>query len=423
MPIKIFYAWQSDRPNNLNRGLIRRALDDAVRQIASDLDINDADRPDIQVDQDTQGVPGSPDIAQTILRKIDECDIFVADLTFIPSAEGDRETPNPNVLFEYGYALKGLSESRMVPIFNSAFGDPDDLPFDLRQKRCVTYSVSNDGDDKGAREERRVARDELISKLKTQVQTIINNLKEQEGEPEVDEYSPVEFPVRKSSFLSYPEDLGVTHSIEPEEDGRRVQVEVGPCLFLRLMPTALVPELSFVDAQGIVQYDLKPLAHWRETGCELVRNRYGAAACNVSSDDDKALTFSQLFRSGEIWGIDYFHAARKGTFHGKTVPVIDIAIAEKIFVKGLRNYLDVAKNQLRLPLPLNFIVGLDVVAGIRLYHSQNKVPFLGSLVSNEIIEPGEVDNYDIDVFDLLLPFFKRVFDDAGEIRPNVKGPV
>lgn len=42
---------------------------------------------DLEIDQDTQGVPGSPPIAETILAKIDVADIFVADLTFANEAE------------------------------------------------------------------------------------------------------------------------------------------------------------------------------------------------------------------------------------------------------------------------------------------------------------------------------------------------
>lgn len=48
MPITIFYSWQSDLPNNLNRGLIRHALDDAVGKINADLAVEDA----IRIDQD-----------------------------------------------------------------------------------------------------------------------------------------------------------------------------------------------------------------------------------------------------------------------------------------------------------------------------------------------------------------------------------
>jgi hypothetical protein len=33
----IFYAWQSDRPNRINRGLIKEALEDAIGRVNADL--------------------------------------------------------------------------------------------------------------------------------------------------------------------------------------------------------------------------------------------------------------------------------------------------------------------------------------------------------------------------------------------------
>ena len=61
MSSSVFYSWQSDLANTLNRGLIRKALDDAIRAINYDVDVEEA----IRVDQDTQGVSGSPPIGST----------------------------------------------------------------------------------------------------------------------------------------------------------------------------------------------------------------------------------------------------------------------------------------------------------------------------------------------------------------------
>ena len=113
MSFKIFYAWQSDRPNNLCRGLIRRALEDAVKELEAATDIQDAERDGIEIDSDTLNIPGSPPVAETIFEKIRESNVFVADLTpidlIVPEDDdaGHRRQPppNPNVMLEYGYAL------------------------------------------------------------------------------------------------------------------------------------------------------------------------------------------------------------------------------------------------------------------------------------------------------------------------------
>jgi hypothetical protein len=54
--------------------------------------------------------------------------------------------PNPNVLIELGYALKALGHASIIMVMNTAFGPLENLPFDLRQKRAVTYSLREGAD-------------------------------------------------------------------------------------------------------------------------------------------------------------------------------------------------------------------------------------------------------------------------------------
>jgi hypothetical protein len=101
MICRVFYSWQSDLPKNTNRGFIEQALESAAKSIRND----DSIRVEPVVDRDTAGAPGAPDIAQTILNKIDQSNVFVCDVSII-DRERPRPTPNPNVLIELGYALK-----------------------------------------------------------------------------------------------------------------------------------------------------------------------------------------------------------------------------------------------------------------------------------------------------------------------------
>ena len=85
-----------------------RALERAVGKIGEDTKLEEAVR-DLEVDCDTKGVPGSPPIVDTIFRKIDAATVFVPDLTFVGTRpDGRPSPPNPNVLIEYGWALKSL---------------------------------------------------------------------------------------------------------------------------------------------------------------------------------------------------------------------------------------------------------------------------------------------------------------------------
>ena len=161
--VKIFYSWQSDLPNSTNRGFIQRALERAAQSIGNDPAI--AVEP--VVDRDTTGVPGSPDIADTIFEKIDSCQVFVCDVSIINPNDSQRPTPNPNVLLELGFALKRLGWSYIIMIFNSAFSPIEGLPFDLRTKRVTVYSVQEDDSDKAEKRHR------LESQLETALQQIL----------------------------------------------------------------------------------------------------------------------------------------------------------------------------------------------------------------------------------------------------------
>lgn len=165
MPKKvIFYSWQSDLPNATNRGFIERALEQALAASSTHRD----SELDPVIDRDTLGVPGAPDIAAVIFAKIENADVFVADISLIPSEGQRRPTPNPNVLIELGYALKALGPEKVVLVFNEAFGRLDQLPFDLQRKRVITYSAAEESENRAA--ERKV----LVSKLRVQIDTVLD---------------------------------------------------------------------------------------------------------------------------------------------------------------------------------------------------------------------------------------------------------
>ena len=134
---RIFYSWQSDLPGNENRYFIKGCIDNAAKHAKEILAI-DAER-----DEATNGVPGSPDIVTTILDKIDNSDLFIADVSicYRCDREPQKHSPNPNVMFELGYALNTLGWDRIICIWNTDFGD--ELPFDISHNRMLKYSLKN----------------------------------------------------------------------------------------------------------------------------------------------------------------------------------------------------------------------------------------------------------------------------------------
>lgn len=137
---EVFYSWQSDLPNRTNRGFVREALDRAAKQISAAPDVTEP----VRVVSDTEGVPGSPNIVAAILNKIDSVRGMVADVSIVTGQEGGRPSPNPNVMFEVGYAAKSIGWSRIILVANTATGALEDLPFDFRGHRVVPYAFPDD---------------------------------------------------------------------------------------------------------------------------------------------------------------------------------------------------------------------------------------------------------------------------------------
>lgn len=148
MEKKIFYSWQSDLPNSTNRGFIQACLEEAIKELKNDQEL----QLEIALDRDTDGVPGSPDIGQTIFSKIDLAAVFVSDVSII-QIDSKRPSPNPNVLLELGYAFKNIGSAGIIMVMNTNFGKPELLPFDLKQKRIITYNVP-EGADKSSEKKR-----------------------------------------------------------------------------------------------------------------------------------------------------------------------------------------------------------------------------------------------------------------------------
>jgi len=161
----VFYSWQSDLPNSVNRGMIGDSLDRAVKAIVAD----DSIVVDLVVDRDTQSVPGAPDIAATIFEKIEHAAIFVADVSIVHRGDG-RAFPNPNVLIELGYALRALGDAHVIIVMNTAFGRPEELPFDLRRKRVLQYHLPDSTNDKPSQ------RNQLAKSLEVGIRQILPRL-------------------------------------------------------------------------------------------------------------------------------------------------------------------------------------------------------------------------------------------------------
>ena len=175
----VFYSWQSDLGET--RNVIEAALEKAIRRLNRDLPAEEA----LGLDQDTRGIAGWPEITSALFDKIDQCEVFVADITPINGPNSDfRITPNPNVLLELGYALAtGFGRTRIICVINTHYlpnGDLRELPFDLRGSRPVQFTLeapTDRGVESGQEDPTRIrARADLAARLEEALATVMKAL-------------------------------------------------------------------------------------------------------------------------------------------------------------------------------------------------------------------------------------------------------
>lgn len=160
----IFYSWQSDLPNRLNRGLVERALEKAVKALGNEIPI------ELVIDQDLRDTPGSEIIADGIQQKIRNALAVVADLSIVARREDGGGLPNGCVSIEWGWAEQALGSGALVGVMNTAFGTASDLPIDIRQRLVRCFYSAADGDSAEAlAEARRALAERLATELRATV--------------------------------------------------------------------------------------------------------------------------------------------------------------------------------------------------------------------------------------------------------------
>lgn len=305
MPTTVFFSWQSDRPG---RNFIDKALREAIDRISQDLKIDEAVREGISLDRDTQDVPGSPSIFDTILKKIDRAAVFVADLTFVgTSLDGDL-LPNPNVLLEYGYALKSLGDARIVAVMNDVHGDPSSLPFDLKTKRFpVTYTLADDADP----QTRSKVREALSRDLEKALRVILGSQEFLASQPKPPTPPPREDRkprLGEARFRSNDEPLGTYQDpvalLIGSTERQRIYLADGPAMWLRVA-TEYAPErnANVTEIAGQLQsLAVLPLFDLRTTTGQVLAS--DGSAYFKTIDEKKTPQTVFAFTDAEVWAID-----------------------------------------------------------------------------------------------------------------------
>lgn len=404
---KVFYSWQSDTPSKTGRNLVRKALLEAIKQLeAEHADVEEADRSEVVLDSDTQGVSGSPPIVETIFGKIDAAAVFVADLTFVGLRSNGKPTPNPNVAIEYGYALKSLSHARIVGVMNDAYGPPtrETLPFDLGHLRFpITYNCPENADE----DARSAARSKLATALKPALRGILA-LAEATAPPPRVPYASI-YPASSARFRHDGEPAGVFSGVP-----RQVSVADGPAFWLRLLPTVALPDDLMQSDIRRELFDAGTDPVWSlnddlDRGAARPFNGPDGQGFASSSDEGGAVTrLVYVFKSGEVWSLD-LDAMRYQSDR--------VAFSPPNFVAALQRLGDLLKR-LGVPGPYRWIAGADGLANRRIfvmarpYAPGHPKPCL----ADSVVREGTYSGNKADAERSIEPFVARVIDEGGQRR-------
>ncbi|ODA66597.1 hypothetical protein A7A08_02364 [Methyloligella halotolerans] len=398
--ITVFYAWQSDRDQKEHRHFIRRALDDAAKRINGD----DALGVEIKIDADTEGVPGTPAVTETILRKIRLADIFVPDLTFVAKTDAGKLVPNSNVMAEYGYALHALTTEAMMPVLNTHYGPPNELPFDLGHLRYPTQYELPPGSADGVR---RAARTKLSEKLEAILRLMAQQVL---AKARTDNLFESATPARPPAFFFHPNDVLVNFGYPGEQE---LRFKRDRAIFLRLYPTysdqprlGLTRAIEAVPRLMPMQRVINPLSN---------QNNWGAIS--LQPHGEGITSFTQIFETGELWGVSE-EPFRNGDRSG----LVALAV-EKALSATLENYRLVYENDLKIRPP--FTVEFGAVGLKGQYLLVPSAEFRSGEYAGPILKEGLTKTFQLESFDpaewnsALRDFLIDLYDLAARDRSKI----
>jgi len=122
--------------------------------------------------------------------------------------------------------------------------------------------------------------------------------------------------------------------------------------YLRVMPAAARPPMKQTQLMDIARrHRPDVLSPYRYSGY-LDRNRYGVVAVEPSGTATTPRSVTQLFGTGEIWGISTHFFS---TYRGR--PLISTTKLENIYRRALSSYCDVLSNGIGISAPYTIVLG------------------------------------------------------------------
>jgi hypothetical protein len=383
--MKIFWSWQSDTPGKTGRHFVRSALEEAIEELKQPPDVEEptaqARREELHLDHDRKDTPGSPDLARLIFDKIEKSRVFIADVTSVGEVfGGGKKLINSNVGIEYGHAHKALGDESILMVQNVHYGSRDDLPFDLKHKAGpIQYTLAPGASAATITAEKAKLKGQFVTALRSYLTTATPQASFEEAKP-----------VRSIATFCRPDEvLGrIGHGTEDEIE---YYFADDRAFYLRVMPAAALPPMKLakvMDVAGQNRPDNLSPSRWAGY---LDRNRFGVIALEGSGTSTVPRSLTQLFPSGELWGISRHFFA---TYRGETViPTVSL---ENIYRRVVNNYCDILSKGFGIAPPYVIECGAIGLSGTYagfnngmdgpIHNNELKIRLTLNDLSNETVE-------------------------------------
>ena len=150
MKLTVFFSWQSDIDNDKlnNKSFLCDCIHTALKNLENKGELKNVF---FEFQESTSNISGNPSIPNTLDKRIENCDVFIADLSVVDSFSiielflrklrkaKTKRGPNNNAFGEYNKALASHSDEQVITIMNYLNGNPKDdnslIPFDVRERR------------------------------------------------------------------------------------------------------------------------------------------------------------------------------------------------------------------------------------------------------------------------------------------------
>lgn len=420
--MKVFWSWQSDTPGKTVRHFVRDAIATAIDELKQPKGIEEPSereaREALHLDHDRQGVSGSPDLALTILQKIDQAAVFIADVTPVSTIPAQRRSGkivrpekrvmNPNVAIELGYALKALTDRNVLLVLNTWYGGREFLPFDLAHKSGpIIYHLAPNADKK-------MKDAQAASLTRTLIDALNPYVARATGTSVTPGFQETQPTLPAAAYFRANEALAI---LGEERDGDKTEYSYpdGRGFYLRLIPTA-PRDRPFTKGDLFTAIQHGGLfAMWRNPSGLYKPNGYGAIVVEPESVNRPTITAStQVFPNGELWGF-----VRRLLTVGAEHRQIGGKAFEEIYRQTLRRYVDFMENLLGIQPPYTVEAGAVGIKGFSIVTDANGLETYGPFHDDTfkvrlLLNAAKQQALDA----ALLRIFEEFFGATGYPRPK-----